>query len=111
MSISIGTWVTTRSAVLDEMFGSDKFPERDRLEAHSPQRVDAFEGIGQCGRIHEIDPVLRKGRPVDMEPAVLAYDEEYTDAFYKYVEPKTGRRYRLSDLTAAGQDAVTQEAR
>ena len=30
------------------------------------------------------------------------YDESYIDAFYKYVEPETGRRYRLGDLTGPG---------
>ena len=27
------------------------------------------------------------------------YDQEYVQKFYRYVEPDTGRRYRLSDLT------------
>lgn len=31
-----------------------------------------------------------------------AYDQEYVDAFYRHVEPETGRRYRLSDITAPG---------
>ena len=30
------------------------------------------------------------------------YPDEYTSAFYKYVEPESGRRYRLSDATAPG---------
>lgn len=31
-----------------------------------------------------------------------AYDANYIKDFYKYVEPGTGRRYRLSDLTGPG---------
>lgn len=30
------------------------------------------------------------------------YDEEYVQAFYKHVELRTGRRYRLSDITGPG---------
>ena len=30
------------------------------------------------------------------------YSKEYIEDFYKHVEPKTGRRYRLSDATAPG---------
>lgn len=30
------------------------------------------------------------------------YDVSYTSAFYKHVEPETGRRYRLSDATGPG---------
>jgi hypothetical protein len=30
------------------------------------------------------------------------YSQEYVDAFYKHIEPKTGRKYRLSDITGPG---------
>jgi len=34
----------------------------------------------------------------------LPHNEDYIKAFYKYVEPKTGRRYRLADLTNPNKD-------
>jgi DNA methylase/Restriction endonuclease len=32
----------------------------------------------------------------------MPYDEEYTRDFYKFVEPETGRRYTLGDITGPG---------
>ena len=32
-------------------------------------------------------------------PVYTKYDRDYVERFYKYVEPQTGRRYRLGDLT------------
>ena len=32
-------------------------------------------------------------------PIYTRYDKDYVAQFYKYVEPQTGRKYRLGDLT------------
>ena len=37
-------------------------------------------------------------------PQFLPHDPEYVKNFYKYMEPKTGRKYRLSDLTNPNKD-------
>ena len=34
----------------------------------------------------------------------LPHNKEYVESFYKYVEPETGRRYRLADLTNPNKD-------
>ena len=35
-------------------------------------------------------------------PVHTPYDEEYMNSCYKYVEPETGRRYTLGDITGPG---------
>ena len=35
-------------------------------------------------------------------PLYAEYDQEYIDQFYRHVEPETGRRYRLDNLTGPG---------
>ena len=36
------------------------------------------------------------------------YDQSYIDAFYRHIEPGTGRRYRLGDITAPGGGAPSK---
>jgi len=36
-----------------------------------------------------------------MDVLYTPYDQAYIETFYRHVEPASGRRYRLSDLTAA----------
>lgn len=32
------------------------------------------------------------------------HDPKYVETFYRYIEPETGRRYRLGDLTNPNKD-------
>lgn len=43
-----------------------------------------------------------KGEDWTWNQIYTQYDETYVSNFYKYVEPETGRRYRLGDLTGPG---------
>src|SRR5262249_42554149 len=47
------------------------------------------------------DVILRysKGDSWTWNPQYTPHDPDYLEKFYKYVEPNTGRRYRLGDLT------------
>ncbi len=47
------------------------------------------------------DVILRYSKSDNWKwnPQYTDYDEEYLENFYKYIDKKTGRRYRLSDLT------------
>lgn len=87
--------------LLDAVFGATCFRTEivwKRTSAHS----DTRQGRRQHGRIH--DALLFYTKDVDWtwNPVYTPYDEEYVEAFYKYVEPETGRRYRLGDLTGPG---------
>jgi DNA modification methylase len=88
--------------VLDSVFGPDKFRTEiiwKRSSAHS----DAKQGRRQHGRIHDVVLFYTKSSEGYVwNQQYTPYDEEYEKQFYRYVEPGTGRRYRLGDLTGPG---------
>ncbi|HAY23211.1 MAG TPA: site-specific DNA-methyltransferase [Desulfobacterales bacterium] len=87
--------------ILDEIFGSHNFINQiiwKRQTAHS----DIGQGSKHLGRIHDIIFLYSKGNNFTWNMQYQPYSNEYIKTFYKYVEPETGRRYRLSDLTAPG---------
>jgi DNA modification methylase len=70
-----------------------------RSSAHS----DAKQGRRQHGRLHDVIFFYTKSESKwTWNPIYTPYDEGYTDDFYRYIEPETGRRYRLGDLTGPG---------
>ena len=86
--------------LMDAVLGPTNFRTEitwKRTSAHN----DAKQGRRQHGRIHDILLFYTKSDEWKWNPVYAAYDESYTEGFYKYVEPDTGRRYRLGDLTAA----------
>ncbi len=86
--------------LMDAVFGATRFRSEitwKRTSAHS----DTKQGRRQHGRIHDILLYYTKSDEWQWNPIYVAYDASYTEAFYKYVEPDTGRRYRMGDLTAA----------
>ncbi len=68
-----------------------------RSSAHS----DVGQGAKHLGRIYDLLLVYSKEGAYKWQPQFTDYDESYLDAFYKHVDPGTGRRYRLDNLTAA----------
>ncbi len=69
-----------------------------RSSAHS----DTKQGRRQYGRIHDTIFFYTKGDQWTWNPLYTPYDPSYVEDFYKYVEPGTGRRFRLGDLTGPG---------
>ena len=87
--------------MLDQIFGENKFINEiiwKRQTAHS----DAKQGSKHLGRVHETLFLYSGGGEYHFKHLYRPYDREYVEKFYKYVEPKTGRRYQLGDLTAPG---------
>ncbi len=85
----------------DAVMGKDHYLAEiiwKRSSAHN----DAGQGRKQLGRIHDIVLLYSKSDEWTWNWLYTPYDEEYVDSFYKHVEPKTGRRYRLGDITAPG---------
>lgn len=85
--------------VLDGIFGARYFLNEitwKRSSAHS----DIKQGMRRCGRIRDILLLYTKSVRHTWNPVYVPYDESYIKAFYRHVEPETGRRYRLGDLTA-----------
>jgi len=87
--------------IMNEVFGSARFMNEIAWKRQSA-KSGAFAGIGQFGRIHENILFYTKSEIRTWNQQYTPYDPEYIQAFYKYLDPATGRRYRLSDLTAAG---------
>jgi len=81
--------------LMDEVFGSENL--RNHLIW---QRIYAHNDPGQFG--HNIDHILYYVKSDDavFNTPYVPYSEEYIEKFYKYVEPETGRRYRLVTMTS-----------
>lgn len=87
--------------VLDEIFGSDRLVNQivwKRQTAHN----DIGQGSKHLGPIHDVLLLYTKSETFPWNMQYQPYSEEYVKGFYKHVEPKTGRRYRLSDITGPG---------
>jgi DNA modification methylase len=86
--------------MLDQIFGENNFINEiiwKRQSAHN----DAKQGSKHLGRVH--DTILfYAGKDYQFTHQYKAYDTSYVDDFYKHVDPESGRRYRLGDLTAPG---------
>lgn len=83
--------------LMDSVFGVENFVNEiiwKRTSAHSDAR--------RCGRNADIILFYTKSYSYTWNIQYTEYDEKYLEQFYRHIQPETGRRYRLSDLTAAG---------
>jgi DNA modification methylase len=86
--------------LLDAVFGVRQYRSEiswKRSSAHS----DAKQGRAQYGNVRDVIFFYTKGPEWTWNWQYTDYDESYVRDFYRYVEEGTGRRYRLSDLTAS----------
>jgi DNA modification methylase len=89
--------------LMDAVFGPQAFLTEiiwKRSGAHS----DFKQGRKQHGRIHDVILFYSKGADWKWIPQFTSYDQGYVDKSYRHVEPGTGRRYRLDNLTGPGGD-------
>lgn len=87
--------------LLDAVFGARSFRNEvswRRQSAHN----DAAQGRTQYGNVRDIIFFYTKSQEWNWNWLYTNYDEEYVRKFYRHVEPETGRRYRLGDITAPG---------
>ena len=87
--------------MIDVIFGAINFKTQivwKRTSAHS----DTRQGRRQHGRIQDNIMFSSKSNDWTWNPVYTPYDQEYIAGFYRYTEPETGRRYRLSDMTGPG---------
>ena len=87
--------------LMDAVFGPVNFRTEivwKRTSAHS----DTKQGRQQHGRIHDVLLFYTKNDDWNWNPVYTEYDQEYVENFYRFVEPDTGRRYRMGDLTGPG---------
>lgn len=87
--------------VMDAVFGPENYLNEIIWKRQSSHN-DAKQGSKHFGRIHDVLLFYRRSDNATFNHQYRPYDQEYIDGFYKHVEPGTGRRYRLSDITAPG---------
>ena len=87
--------------LLDTVFGAVNFKTQivwKRTSAHSDNR----QGRRQHGRIQDNILFTTKSDEWTWNPVYTPYDQDYVEEFYRHIEPETGRRYILSDMTGPG---------
>ena len=91
--------------LMDAVFGADSFRSDiswKRTSAHS----DTRQGRMQHGRVHDVLLFYsRSARDWTWNPLYTDYDPEYVRSSYRHIEPETGRRYQLDNLTGPGGTA------
>jgi DNA modification methylase len=86
--------------LLDAVFGPRRFRSEivwKRSSAHS----DTKQGRRIHGHIHDTILFYTKGDDWTWNPVFTPYGTDYVESKYRHVDEGDGRRYRLSDLTAA----------
>jgi DNA modification methylase len=86
--------------LMDAVFGAVNFKTEivwKRSAAHS----DTKQGRVQHGRLHDVILFYTKGPAWTWNPIYIPYDPTYVESHYSSVEPGTGRRFQLDNLTAA----------
>ena len=87
--------------LMDSVFGMRNFRTNitwKRTSAHS----DTRQGRKQHGRVHDNLLFYTKTSRWNWNPVYTPYDQEYIEDFYRHVEPDTGRRYTLDNITGPG---------
>lgn len=87
--------------VMDAIFGPTNFRTEiiwKRSTAHS----DNKQGRRLHGHIHDVLLFYTKSDDWTWNPTYTPHDPQYVERFYKYVEPGTGRRYMLDNITGPG---------
>ncbi|CAN5479236.1 hypothetical protein BH20ACT23_BH20ACT23_27520 [soil metagenome] len=76
------------------------FDPRNFRNAVAWKRFSAKNDSNRYGRSHDVLLFYSNGQDFTWNPQFGPFEEDYVRQNYRYVEEETGRRYRLSDLTA-----------
>ena len=86
--------------MLDQIFGQNQF-QTEIIWRRTNAKGLAFRSFPND---HDTIFYYAKSNDYTFNRQYLPHDEKYIKGFYKYVEPETGRRYRLADLTNPNKD-------
>jgi site-specific DNA-methyltransferase (adenine-specific) len=86
--------------VLDTIFGGENF----RSEIIWQRIKSKGNASKRFANNHDVIFFYTKSEQYTWNPQYTAHDEAYVKSFYKYVEPETGRRYRLDNLVNPNKD-------
>lgn len=93
--------------VLDAIFCSQGGDFKNEIIWKRAETVKGNFGQGSLRFDGNTDTLLffSKSQLNKFNPIFKDYSDEYLTKFYKYIDPETGRRYRLISMTAPGGDA------
>jgi DNA modification methylase len=87
--------------LLDEIFGESNFIN-EIIWKRTTSHGDTKQGAKHFGRVHDTILLYTKNaKHQKWNQIYVPYSQGYMDTYFKFVEPKTGRRYWLDNLTAA----------
>jgi DNA modification methylase len=81
--------------LLDAVFGPEQF-----VNEIVWKRTSAHNRLVRYGPVHDVILFYGKSNSWHWTPQHVPYDPAYVDHFYRHVEPDTGRRYMLDNLTS-----------
>ncbi len=87
--------------LLDAVFGATNYRNEivwKRYGAHN----DVGQGSTRFGRVHDTILLYGKSQSVTWNQGFVPLDESYVQSTYRYVEAKSGRRFRTTPLTGPG---------
>ena len=87
--------------LMDSVFGVRHFRTEITWKRTSAQS-DTRQGRQQHGRVHDTLLFYTKTSNWNWNPVYTPYDEDYINDFYRHIEPDTGRRFTLDNITGPG---------
>ncbi|MHB1006187.1 MAG: DNA methyltransferase [Chloroflexota bacterium] len=93
--------------VLDEVFGEANYVNEIVWKRHTAHS-DARQGAKHYGRVHDCLLFYSKTDGYIWNQLYTPYDPQYLATHYKNVDPSTGRRYELDNITAPGGAAAAK---
>src|SRR4051812_35147565 len=84
----------------DRIFQTRKRFRAEIIWKRSSAHSDTKQGRRAPGSIHDTILLYTKSDKWTWNTIYMPYDEDYVTSKYRHIEPGTGRRYRLGDLTA-----------
>ena len=87
--------------LMDAVFGAANFVNEivwKRSDAHN----DFGQGARHLGRIHDTILCYKMSAEAVFNPLYTPLSDETASTWYKHIEPETGRRYNLADITGPG---------
>ncbi|MBP9019706.1 MAG: site-specific DNA-methyltransferase, partial [Bacteroidales bacterium] len=85
--------------LMDEIFGYENFRNEIVWQKLSTPKAQT---IG-FGNVHDTILWYSKSQELLFHEDRIPHKEEYLEKMYRFIEPETGRRYRLHDFTQKGQ--------
>jgi len=86
---------------LDKIFGRKYFQNEIIWKRHNVHN-NTRHGTKSFGRIHDVILFYTKSKKYTWNPIYQPYSDEYVKKTYRHVEPETGRKYALGDLSGPG---------